>query len=252
MFALQKIAWFLLLPPASLVVVILTGLLLQNRYRQVGKGLIIAGLALLYILSLGHVADVLVKPLERRYPPLVKSTITADAVVVPGGGSVDLGWIGAAPVPNAESYARLITGVELARRLRIPLVLCGGNGEPFSTTVNDADVMAEAASAMGLPRSQVIVENKSRNTLENSHAVRRLLTGDRIILATSAYYYMKRAAAMFSRRGFSVIPAPTYYLAQTRKCSLPSFIPRSGDLARSSVAIAEWISLAWWWIRGEM
>ena len=68
-FVMQKVLWFLVLPPSSLVVLILAGLLLVDKRRRLGKGLIISGLALLYLLSLGHVADLLVKPLERSSPP---------------------------------------------------------------------------------------------------------------------------------------------------------------------------------------
>jgi uncharacterized SAM-binding protein YcdF (DUF218 family) len=248
---MQKVLWFLVLPPSSLVVLILAGLLLVDKRRRLAKGLIISGLALLYLLSLGHVADLLVKPLERSSPPLTEKRMAADAVVVLGGGSVDLLWHGAEPELNGETTSRLVKGIELARRFRLPLILSGGNGEPFATTVNDADVMAAAARALGVPQEQVIVENLSRNTLENSHAVRKLLTGNRVILVTSAYH-MKRAKAMLARRGFTVIPAPTYFLGQTRRWSLAALIPRAGSLMHSTTAIAEWISLGWWGLRGEM
>jgi len=239
------------LPPASLIVLILSGLILIRKRKRLGKALILTGLLFLYLLSLDTVSDMLLKPLERTAEPLKTTKITADAVVVPGGGSVDLEWIGARPVPNAETYTRLIKGIELSRKLRIPLVLTGGNGEPFATRVKDADAMAEAAYSLGIPQHQVIVENLSRNTLENSYAVRKLIRGDRIILATSAYY-MKRASAMFSKRGFTVVPAPTYYLSQTRKRNLSSLIPKAVNLSNSAIALAEWFSLAWWGIRGEV
>ena len=250
-FVFQKIIWFLALPLPSLMFLILAGLLVSRRWKLFGKALILFGIAALYVLSLGSTADMILKPLERGFPPLKGGRLAADAVVVPGGGSVDLDWMNAAPVPNAETLSRLVTGIEFAKKLRAPLVLCGGNGEPFSTKLNDADVMAAAAYAMGMPRDRVVVENVSRNTLENSHAVRKLVKGDRIILATSAYY-MRRAQAMFRKRGFTVIPAPSFFLAQTPVPSPASFIPKAADLNRSTVGIAEWMSLAWWRVRGEL
>jgi uncharacterized SAM-binding protein YcdF (DUF218 family) len=251
LFALQKFVWFLLMPPACLIFLMLAGLVFSEKRRKTGRGLILAGITLLYLLSLDPVADILLKPLENAYPPLRKLPLAADAVVVPGGGSVDLAWLDAPPVPNGETYTRLVKGVELATRMDIPLVLTGGNGEPFATRLNDAEVMAEAAYALGMPRNRVIVDNRSRNTLENSRAVRKIVKGDRIILATSAYYMM-RAVAMFGKRGFTVIPAPTYHQLQTRQGGAISFIPLAGNLARSSLALAEWLSLAWWGIRGEL
>ncbi len=250
-FVLQKMIWFLIMPLSFSLVLALIGVVLIKGNRRIGQGLILFALLLLYVLSLGRTADIILKPLEGRYPLLKDEQITADAVVVPGGGSVDLDWFGSQPVPNAETLSRLVVGVELAKRLRVPLVLCGGNGEPFATKVNDADAMQRAASAMGMPGDRMIVENASRNTLENSFAVRKLVKGDRIVLATSAYY-MRRAEAMFARRGFTVIPAPTFLHVQTRKFSFNSFIPKAGALDSSTVGIAEWVSMAWWHVRGEI
>jgi uncharacterized SAM-binding protein YcdF (DUF218 family) len=250
-FVLQKMIWFLILPTSVTVVLLCVGLALINRRKHLGQGLILLGVLNLYVLSLPSTADLILKPLEERYAPVKIDNIAVDAVVVPGGGSVDLDWIGAAPEPNPETLSRLVTGVDLAKRLKVPLVLCGGNGEPFATKVNDADAMERVACAMGMPKNQLIVENASRNTLENSYAVRKLVKGNRIVLATSAYY-MRRAVAMFSRRGFTVIAAPTYFQVQTRKFSFNSFIPKAGDLDRSTVGIAEWASMAWWHVRGEI
>ncbi len=247
----QKLIWYLAMPPASMFLLLLVGLAISRKRRTFGRTLVLLGLVILYSLSLDPVANALLRPLESAASPLQNLPAAADAVVVPGGGSVELAWAGAPPVPNAETWTRLVKGIEIARKMNVPLVLTGGNGEPFATTLNDADVMAAAAFGLGMPRSQVIVENRSRNTLENSHAVRRIVTGNRIVLATSAYY-MKRAVAMFGRRGFTVIPAPTYPLVQTRKTGPFTLIPSAGNLARSSVALAEWLSLAWWGIRGEL
>jgi uncharacterized SAM-binding protein YcdF (DUF218 family) len=251
LFVPQKIIWYVILPPASLLILIAAGLLIRRRYRRTGNILVLSGLALLYALSLAPVADMILRPLERAHPGLINEKVSADAVVVPGAGSVDLEWMGAGPDPSAESGMRLMKGVELAQKLHLTLILCGGNGEPFATDLRDADAMAAAALRLGIPSRQVVVENESRNTLENSHAVRRLAQGNRIILVTSAYY-MRRAVALFERRGFTVIPAPVYFLTQHRKKNLSALIPGARNLDRSSVGIAEWISMGWWRIRGEI
>jgi len=239
------------MPLSVVLILLIIGLVLNNGNKRLGRHLTILAVLLLYLLSLDQTAYFILKTLEERYPPLKNVKITVDAVVVPGGGSVDLEWINADPVPNAETLSRMVTGVEWAKRLRVPLVLCGGNGEFFATKINDADAMAPSAYAMGMPKEQVVIENVSRNTLENAYAVRKLIKGDRIVLATSAYY-MRRAMALFTRRGFKVTPAPTYFLAQTRTISFNSFIPKASDLYRSSVGLAEWVNMAWWYIRGEI
>jgi uncharacterized SAM-binding protein YcdF (DUF218 family) len=57
---------------------------------------------------------------------------------------------------------------------------------------------------------------------------------------------------MFTRQGFTVIPVPTFYLAQNRKTTPALLIPHAADLAQSSTALGEWLSLAWWKLRGEI
>jgi uncharacterized SAM-binding protein YcdF (DUF218 family) len=250
-FVLQKMIWFLLLPPASLVVLITAGVVLLRKRPKAGRICIVSGVLLLYLLSLAHISDLILRPLEGRYPAVPVKTMAVAAVVVPGGGSTDLTWMGADPEPNAETLARLTKGVELAKQFNVPLILCGGNGEPFSITLRDADVMARAALQMGFLADRMIIENGSRNTLENSLAVRRIFPRNHIVLATSAYY-MRRAVALFEHRGFTVIPVPVYFLSQTRKSNLSSLVPQAGNLMRSSVGIAEWLSMAWWHLRGEI
>lgn len=250
-FTLQKVLWFLAAPPACVIFFMVFGLLASRKRRDRARGFLLAGTLVLYLLSIAPVSDFLLKPLERSASPLTRLPDRIDAVVVPGGGSVDRSWLGASPVPNGETLARLVLGIELAKKMDVPLVLLGGNGEPFATTLNDAEVMAETAYAMGVPRHQVVVENRSRNTLENARAARRIVKGDRIILATSAYY-MKRAIFMFGKEGFRVTPAPTWYLAQCRLKGAALFIPRAAELRNSSIAVAEWMSLYWWKLRGEL
>jgi uncharacterized SAM-binding protein YcdF (DUF218 family) len=91
----------------------------------------------------------------------------------------------------------------------------------------------------------VLIENRSRNTLENAREVRNLLGAKRIILVTSAFH-MKRAAGMFTKQGFIVIPAPVDYRSESRAASWTNLFPRSEYLHTSSRALAEYLSLTWY------
>ena len=89
LFTLQKVIWFLIMPPASLVFLMLLGTVISRKRRKTGKALILVSTFLLYILSLSPMSDFLLRPRESTVPPLKAVTVIADAVVVPGGGSVD-------------------------------------------------------------------------------------------------------------------------------------------------------------------
>jgi uncharacterized SAM-binding protein YcdF (DUF218 family) len=111
--------------------------------------------------------------------------------------------------------------------------------------------MAAVAERMGVPRSLILLDRTSHNTLENAAAVRALISSRKILLVTSASH-MKRAVAMFSKAGFTVIPAPCGYRARSRAHTPLNYIPRADHLETSSLALAEYISLTWYGLRGKL
>jgi len=249
-FIISKVLLYILLPPASLLLLMLTGFILMRRHRNAGRAFVAAGLVLLYGLSLNPVADRLIRPLEALYRPLADASVRADAIVVLSGGARDLTWVPAGPEPSESSLDRLVTAVQLARKHHLPLVITGGSGEPAAGGVREADAMADTAVKLGFPAHDIIIENRSRNTWENAEAVKKLLPGKTIILITSAFH-MRRSVAMFKKQGFSVLPAPAGYQSQTRHGSSTGCIPQAAALATSSTAVAEYLSLSWYWMTGK-
>ncbi|MGE5173712.1 MAG: YdcF family protein, partial [Betaproteobacteria bacterium] len=193
------------------------------------------------------VTDALMKPLESAYLPLEigETKMKADAVVVLSGGVRDLSWLGLAAEPSEVSLERAAEGVRLYRITHLPLMLVGGSGDPTKDTISEAEAMTHAVSGLGVPGKDTIVVGKARNTLEAARAVKRMLTGNHIILVTSASH-MKRAAGLFRKQGFEVIPAPCGYRGEQRAFSFISFIPRADNLLNSATALAEYLSLAWY------
>ena len=249
-FIIAKLILYLLLPPASLLLLIAGGLLLSRWRRTAGRALAAAGICLLYVLSIDPVANRLIRPLEAAYPPLQISGARADAVVVLGGGVKDLTWVPLAPEPGEHSLARLVAGIELARTLRLPLVVSGGSGDTAGGGPLEADALADTAVRLGFPRQDLVIERGSRNTWENAASVKALVPGKTVILVTSAFH-MKRAAAMFRKNGFTVLPAPVNYQSTSRPWSPDELIPRANALATSSTALAERLSLAWYGMTGK-
>jgi uncharacterized SAM-binding protein YcdF (DUF218 family) len=248
-FIVAKIVQSLLLPPASILLLMLAGVFVMRRYRTAGRSLIVLGMVLLYLLSLPAGTDMLLRPLESAYPPFAGEDIKADAVVVLTGGVRDLSWIPASPAPDEQSLDRLVTGIQIAAARHRPLVISGGTGAIAPTAVREADAMADTAIKLGFPPRDIIIENRSRNTMESAEAVAALIPGRVVILVTSAYH-MKRSIAMFRKHGFSPIAAPAGYHLRSRTASLSNLIPRAGNLEASSNALAEYLSLAWYSLTG--
>jgi uncharacterized SAM-binding protein YcdF (DUF218 family) len=255
MFELSRTIQSLILPPGVFLLMMALGFLVRDGCRMLGRLLLAAGFVLLYLACINPVSDQLLEPLERAYLPLKSADVKqhADAIVVLGGGVRDLSWLGLVPVPAEASLERVVEGVRLFRTHRIPLVLAGGNGDPAQegVQVTEAAAMAREASDLGVPERDMIIIGKGRNTLENAQEVRRGIKGNRIILVTSAYHMM-RASRIFKKKGFEVIPAPCGFRSERRRLSFFSFIPRLDDLSSTHIACAEYISLAWHTMNGDL
>jgi uncharacterized SAM-binding protein YcdF (DUF218 family) len=250
-FSISKILLSLILPPASLAILMAAGFVLIMFRRAIGRFLIVTSFLLLYLLSISPVSDFLLKPLEKNANHDHAKHEKANAIVVLGGGVSDLSWLKLDPQPSEMSIERLVAGVKLYKELHIPLVIIGGNGNPLEHEVKEAEAMGRVARGIGVPDKDIITESEPRNTLESAIAAKKLLKVDHIILVTSAYH-MKRSSAMFRKQGFDVVPVPTGYKSEQRGFSLYSCIPRAGSLHDSSEALAEYLSLFWYTMTGAM
>lgn len=253
MFVLARILQPLILPPGALILLMALGFLIRKECRMLGGLLLAAGFVLLYMACINPVSDRLLEPLERLYLPLKSADAKQhpDAIVVMGGGARDLSWLGLAPAPSEVSLERVVEGVRLFRMFHIPLVFIGGNGDPAKEGVSEAGAMAQVALDLGVPKRNMIIIDKGRDTLESALEVKSGIKVNRIILVTSAYHMM-RASRVFKKNGFDVMPAPCGFRSEQRKISFFSFIPRAESLSSSHIACAEYLSLAWYTIVGDM
>jgi uncharacterized SAM-binding protein YcdF (DUF218 family) len=251
-FSLSKILLSLVLPPSGIVILMAAGFAIIRRKRTAGRVLIIAGFLLLYGLSIDPVCNSLIRPLETSHPPLRDGAFPADAIVVLAGGVRDLSWLGLGTEPSDISLERLVKGVMYYRVLQRPLVIAGGTGSLLPSNNPEANAMANAARGLGVPENDIVIENKSRNTLESARAIRGLLKGKRIVLVTSAFH-MKRSVALFRKQGLDVVPAPTgYRSAMHQPVSVDDFIPSATGLSTSALALSEYISYAWYSMSGDL
>ena len=102
--------------------------------------------------------------------------------------------------------------------------------------------MAEFLQALGVPRSAIWLERRSRNTAGNAQFVARwaatLPERPRILLVTSALH-MPRALLEFRAAGLDVVPAPTDYEARGVPPGILAYLPDAAALEGSSRAFKE-------------
>jgi len=244
-FILQKTILLLLLPPSGTLLIVLAGFMVyKKKDKGTGIKIMVTGITLLYLLSTSIVSNMLIRPLENDHPPFSEVEKEPGAIVVLTGGVQDLSYLGLTPQPSKTSVARLMQGIALSRRYpNLPLIICGGSGDPARPDLSEARALADMAAAAGVSKKSIVIEDRSVNTKEGAINVGKLLgdTERDILLVTSAYH-MDRSVRFFKRTGFSVIPAPADYQSSTVIPSLFLLIPSAGHLKTSSTAIYEYLS----------
>lgn len=247
-FWLQKLLLTLLLPPASLFLLALCGaLLLHYRRRHLGRICVVISGAGLLFLSISPLAGWLIAPLENQYPPLRTLPTGVAAVVVLTGGTLDLSQHGLGGVPDGGSTLRLSEAIRIQRQIAtVPLVVCGGRGDPARPQLSSGRALANLALALGVTPERLLLEEASHNTLEGAREVKRLLlvqgeTTPTIILVTSAFH-MGRSVRFFTEAGFKVVAAPTDFYAQSGNGNLAALIPSANGLGMAATAVYEYLA----------
>lgn len=181
--------------------------------------------------------------LERRYPPVsVEDLLTADAIVVLGGGmGVNTNF------PYAEMWSSADRAWHAARLYhagKARLIIPSGTLEEYATVPLLLD--------LGVPRNVIHVENRARNTEENARFVESLVMSlvenrnqsePTVLIVTSAWH-MQRALFMFKRTRFKCVPAATDHEAsifRERGLTWNAFFPSPELFSRNSMMFKEWL-----------
>jgi len=150
------------------------------------------------------------------------------------------------------TYSRLVSGVGIFRRSGANTLILSGGG-PERTVESEAEVMRTVALELGVPEDRILIETKSRNTMEQAVELAGMLCGGtnrRIGLVTSALHMMRSERAFKSKfEHDTIVPLPVNYLYDPLDFNVNTFIPSAGELVTSTGALHEWIGMVWYSIR---
>ena len=189
--------------PLGLALLLQLAALVAHR-RRWSPWLSAAAIAVLWIPSTPLVSRQLVWGLEERSAALTPEPIPrADAIVVLGGGLRP-----ALPprrrVEVNEAGDRLLTGLDLLRQGKAPLLVFTGGKVRLTAAdpaASEASSAATLAAQLGLRPAQMLLLEQPRNTAEEARAVQQLAGQRRwrsVLLVTSATH-LPRALATFRR-----------------------------------------------------
>jgi uncharacterized SAM-binding protein YcdF (DUF218 family) len=238
-FLISKTIGAMLVPSNFLITIGLVGLILIcSRYRSLSRKLLIVCVAGFAAFGFSPTGNLLLVPLEARFPAWNPTSGAPDGIVVLGGG-ID----------------RVVAAVKLAHEYpNARVIFSGGNSNLVPTEDTESDEAEAIFADLGLARNRLSLDRQSRNTHENAAFAKALATpkpGERWLLVTSGYH-MPRSVGIFRKIGFVVEPYP---VVDSKKRGWPELLTLHSNfwdrVGISDIAVREWMALLAYRIAGR-
>jgi uncharacterized SAM-binding protein YcdF (DUF218 family) len=254
-FSLSKILGLFAIPSNAVAMLCALGvLLLATRFRKAASRILTFSVVVLLVAGFSPLGNWLLLPLSERFPAWSAAGHPPDGIIVLGG-AIDAEISQARGSLEMDTSAeRIVTMLQLARRYPAArIVFTGGSSNLIETPVPEAPVAGDLLEDFGTAPSRIVLEGESRTTFENAVFTRNLISpkpGERWLLVTSAFH-MPRSIGAFRKAGFEVEAYPVDWRTRGWRDSLTPFATLSSGLARTDVAVHEWIGLIAYWATGR-
>jgi uncharacterized SAM-binding protein YcdF (DUF218 family) len=238
-FYFSKILEFFIYPFSWIVILVITALFVKKTSLK--KKLFIAAAVVFFIFSDSFLLNQFTKRWDIK-PVNFTGTGTYSCAIVLGGFSTEL-----ANGTNCfnGSADRFIQALKLFQNGKVKHILVsGGNGSLFPDRFREGDWVKTQLLEFNVPDSCIIIEDRSRNTIENAAFSKQKLDSAHLkgpyVLITSAYH-MRRSLQIFRKTKVDVTPFPCNYLTADGYVGAVDFIPDPDVLASWNIYIKEMI-----------
>ena len=233
----SKLLAFLSKPIMWIFILLITALILKKYRRK----LLIISISIFYFFGNSFIADEFARIWEiKRFIP----SETYDVGIVLGG-IADYDKLTKAH--NFNKHAdRLMDAEQLYHKGIIKkIMLSGGNGMLFNDGYVESEAMRDYLLANKIPLADIIIENTSRNTIENAKNSAEILKtkyqNGSFLLITSANH-MRRAQFCFDKANLKTTAFPTDCTTSYRSTGYEYILfPRADALEKWENLIHEWI-----------
>lgn len=244
---------FLVIPSNVIAVfagVALVLLLLRRRCAAAVCGI---ALATVVTAALSPLGNMLLTPLEQRFPYLTYPDQPIDGIIILGGSYDTVSHSYVSEIVLQEDSAPVSVVPDLARRYpNAKIVFSGGTDIALPRGQSEADMVKQVFLSWGIPASRILTEDQSQTTEENARFSARLLKPtpqSRWLLVTSPYHE-PRAMGAFRKAGFNVMAFPAGPRTHGwREFWRPS-ATAADNLRRVDLGIHEWVGLLDYRLRG--
>ncbi|WP_316809079.1 YdcF family protein [Pedobacter agri] len=245
MFILSKILIYLLKPYIWIFIL----LICASIFRKSRRKFLLVALAFFFIFSNGFIIGKLLNWYEPDYP----APKIYDVGIVLGGYS---GYNERnKKIEFGSSGDRLFQAIDLYKQGRIKkILLSSGSANLLDTTQKEADLTLPFLRQIGIPDSSIIIENLSRNTIENAKnslsIIEKQKPGSTVLVITSAWH-IPRSKIIFDRFSKSELDYyPTDFWGKTEYDFADFVVPSASAMQASEQLIKEWVGYVVDRIRG--
>lgn len=244
MFMFKKIVAPFLLPPGIFILLLVFSAVwffIKKNWRAGLINLMIG--VFIWGASIFPVANAILKGIEDGSE--VSGIPNGDVIILLGGGVYgDLQDISGIGIPTEHMIVRITTAVRLQKRLDVPIIVSGGS--VFKGKKAEAPIVKRFIADLGVPANKVIIEDKSRDTMENAKytaEICRKFGYKKPILVTSSNH-MKRSIESFEKVGLRVRPFSLSFIPKkTGHYGWEDYMPNAFALKGVSFGLHEHMGL---------
>jgi uncharacterized SAM-binding protein YcdF (DUF218 family) len=236
-FVLSKLLLIFILPVTWITAFLLAAVI--SKRPNLKRKFLITSVVLLLIFTNPYLLNSFAKLWNIKAVPLKNSGHYSCAIVLGGFSSEG---------PNGTGFFngasdRFIEGLKLFTTGKVShILISSGNGNLIHDSFAEADWVKTQLKLFNVPDSCVLIENRSRNTIENAAFSKVVLSKSQLpppyVLVTSAFH-MRRSLGIFKKANIDVVPFPCNYMTGAPNLSIDQFIPDGPALGNWNIYIKE-------------
>lgn len=254
------------LKPVGASIILLSIALRQGVDKSNSKNLISAAFLILLVSSTPFLANILAQGTELGAARNVAApTGAAGAIVVLGRGTTQANLPPRPQIQLTDTGDRILYAAQLYRQQadtgRSPLVIVSaGPREDLQGNQNEGNDIADLLAQLGVPRSQIVVDNRGTDLRSSAVSVDRILSDrglrrEPVILVTSGIN-SRRARLTFADVGLNVVARPTDFVVvqpgatPRQRLRVESFVPSVEALTVTTRVFEEFLASIYYSLRG--
>ena len=245
MIYLHKIIPIFVLPIMLLIIIILIGLIKNN------KKIIYIALFTFYIISTPLFANKFFILLEgNEYIKPIRNIDHCDAIIVLSG-MLRINELGGSTYIEWGDPDRFYGGIDLFKEGKAQkLVFTGGKIPWNKSEKNEGEVLKEFAISNGIASEKIFITKDVENTADEAVAVKQTISSNKKIILVTSAYHMYRAKRLFEKQGFDVIPFKVDYKTERNSViTIIDFLPSANNLEMTEKGVREIIGRLFYLIK---